>query len=170
MSAIERLPNELLDQISSHLTAYSALALRQTSRTLATKVPLDNNFWRNSILGGNALPYLWDLDVYELEKRRQEHSGSSPSLDATWDWKAVGQLLAAKQFPLNSSDQRIVDLPNGLWNRQRIWSIIEEAYQRGSSKTSIGDGNDSVLEERKRREPVFDWQLEEIMDDLGHFS
>jgi hypothetical protein len=28
----------------------------------------------------------------------------------------------------------------------------------------------SILEPRKRREPVFDWQLEEIMEDLGHYS
>lgn len=166
LSAIERLPAELLDHISIYISAYEASSLHRASKTLATKVPLDNNFWRKAILSGNGLAYLWDLDVDWLNKNYQEHLTKSAEPDAVWDWKAVGQLLATKQFPLKSSDPRIFDLPNGLWNRRRIWSIVEQAYRNDFSKTTIRDPIETVIEPRKRREPVFDWQLEEIMDDL----
>lgn len=167
---IERLPTELLGQISVHLPAYSALALHRTSRTLAMKVPLDNNFWRTTIMNGTALPYLWDLNTEELEEQRREHSAVSTDPEAMWDWKSIGQLLATKHFPLKSSDPRIVELPNGLWNRGRIWSIVEKAYADDLGNSATKNRNDSVFEERKKREPVFDWQVEEIMEDLGHYS
>lgn len=170
LGAIERLPTELLDHISTYLSANAALSLHLTSKTLATKVPLDNNFWRESIMSGSALPVLWDLDVRELGRRRQDLLENPRGADVTWDWRAVGQLLATKRFPLKSSDPRIVDLPNGLWNRRRIWTIIEQAYRHDLLRPSIQDRHDSVLELRIRREPIFDWQLEEIMDDLGHYS
>lgn len=122
-------------------------------------------------MSGHALPVLWDLDVRALDRRRQDQLDGSRNGDGPWDWKAVGQLLATKQLPLKSGDPRIVDLPNGLWNRQRIWSIIEQAYRNDFMTPSVGGHSDSVLvEPRIRREPVFDWQLEEIMDDLGHYS
>ncbi|KAH6614020.1 hypothetical protein C7974DRAFT_69037 [Boeremia exigua] len=169
-SALERLPTELLDHISIHLSVYEALSLHRTSKTLATKVPLDNNFWRASILSGNGLPILWDLDVRELSKRYQESFKASVEADAMWDWRGVGQLLATKQFPVKSSDPWIADLPNGFWNRRRIWSIVEQAYRHDILKTSRRLNHDHMLELRIRREPVSDWQLEEIMDDLGHYS
>ncbi|KAJ4986271.1 hypothetical protein SVAN01_08206 [Stagonosporopsis vannaccii] len=170
LSAIERLPTELLDHISIYLSANAALSLHLTSKTLAMKVPLDNNFWRESIMSGSALPVLWDLDVKELDKRRQDLADDPRCAEVTWDWRAVGQLLATKRFPLKSSDPRIVDLPNGLWNRRRIWSIIEQAYWHDFLRPSTRYHYDSVPELRIRREPTFAWQLEEIMDDLGHYS
>ncbi len=170
LSALERLPTELLDQISMYLSAYAALSLHQSSKTLASKVPMDNNFWRGSILSGNAIPILWDLDLKELDMRNQYEQNNPRHTDALWNWRAVGRFLATKQFPLQSSDPLIVDLPNGLWNRRRIWSIVEQAYRRDVSRSSSKYCNNSVLELRIRREPVFDWQLDEIMDDLGHYS
>ncbi|UPX18770.1 uncharacterized protein EKO05_0009061 [Ascochyta rabiei] len=167
---IDQLPVELIDQISIYLPAHSALALHQTSKTLASKLILDNNFWRRSIMSGTALPYLWDLNTNELEKLHRERIGKSSRPDATWDWKAIGQLLATKYFALNSSDPRTSSLPNGLWNRRRIWSIVEEAYRHDYPNKLDGDQINSVVGERKRCEPVLDWQLEEIMDDLGHYS
>lgn len=85
-----------------------------------------------------------------------------------WNWKSVGELLARKRFPLKSSDSRIVDLPNGLWNRKRIWSIFEEAYIDEYGRSFAEAQNNTV--QLQKREPVFDWQLEEIMEDLGHYS
>lgn len=121
-------------------------------------------------MNGTALPYLWDLNAEELEERRREHSAVSTDPEAMWDWKSIGQLLATKHFPLKSSDSRIVELPNGLWNRGRIWSIVEKAYADDLGNSATKNRNDSVFEERKKREPVFDWQVEEIMEDLGHYS
>ncbi|KAF9694737.1 hypothetical protein EKO04_007552 [Ascochyta lentis] len=168
---IDRLPAELIDQISIHLPAHSALALHRTSRTLAFKLTLDNDFWRRNIMSGTALPYLWDLDTNELEKLRQEGLRKSPlESDAAWDWREIGQLLAMKYFALKPPDPRTSSLPNGLWNRRRIWSIVEEAYRHDFPGNSDVDQIDGLIGERKRCEPVFDWQLEEIMDDLGHYS
>lgn len=170
LCAIERLPTELLDQTIAYISAYEAFSLHCASKTLARKLPLDNNSWRENILSGNGLPYLWDLDIEWLNKQHQKHSAKSKGADAAWNWKAVGQLLATKHFPLKSPDPRIDDLPNGLWNRRRIWSIVEQATRRDFSKVLNKEPIKSILEPRKRREPVFDWQLEEIMDDLGHYS
>lgn len=167
---IEKLPVEILDQITAHLPVFSALWLHQTSKTLAFKVQLDNNFWRKSIMNEQALPYLWDLDLEELDKRRRDQSKASPDSDAMWDWREVGQLLATQYFPLKCSDPRITNLPDGIWNRKRIWGIIGEAYRQDFSQSPIEEPSDSAIEERKCREPVFGWQLEEIMDDLGHYS
>jgi hypothetical protein len=167
---LERLPMELLDQISDYLPIQSVLAMHQTSRMLALKVLLDNNFWRKSIISGRLLPYIWDFDVEELDRQRRKSLEASPDSDVTWDWRVVGQLLATKHFPLKSSDPRIVDLPNGLWNRRRIWSIVADAYKHDFLQSSSRNRSDSVIGQRKRRQPVFDWQLEEIMDDLGHYS
>ncbi|KAJ8116451.1 hypothetical protein OPT61_g2139 [Boeremia exigua] len=169
-SAIERLPTELLDHISIYLSAYATLSLHRSSKTLASKVQLDNNFWRRSILSGNAIPILWDIDMKELSRARRCAGDPSRDLSAHWDWRAVGRLLATKHFPLQSSDPRVADFPNGLWNRRRIWSIVEQAYRHDFLRTSFTGCNGSMLELRIRREPVFDWQLEEIMDDIGHYS
>lgn len=166
---LERLPFELLDHISDYLSIQSVFALQLTSRMLALKLPLDDNFWRKSIVSGK-IPYMWDLDVEELERLHQEHLKSSPDPGARWDWRSIGKLLATRRFPLKSTDPQITDLPVGLWNRRRIWSIIEEAYICDFRKPSTKDRCDSVIEQRKRCEPVFDWQLEEIKDDLGHYS
>lgn len=168
LSGLERLPTELVGRISTHLSPFSALALHRASRTLATKVPMDNHFWRNTILNGAALPYLWDVNKRELEIRLQKQLAASREPSSMWNWKSVGELLARKRFPLKSSDSRIVDLPNGLWNRKRIWSIFEEAYIDEYGRSFAEAQNNTV--QLQKREPVFDWQLEEIMEDLGHYS
>lgn len=170
LSKIERLPVELLSRISTNFFPISALALHRTSRMLATKVPMDNHFWRTTIMNGTALPYLWDLDSEVLEMHLERHLAASTDPDAMWNWKSVGQLLAKKVFPLKSPDHRLVDLPNGIWNRRRIWSIIEEAYTDDFGGSARKGWNNFPYEERKRCEPVRDWQLEDIMDDLGHYS
>jgi hypothetical protein len=63
LHGLERLPTEMLEHISAYLPACSALALHKTSRALASKVPLDNNYWRDGILNRTALPYLRGFDV-----------------------------------------------------------------------------------------------------------
>jgi hypothetical protein len=170
LDRVESLPTELLGRISTHLSPTSALALHRTSRTLAKKVPMDNHFWRTTIMNGRALPYLWDVDMGDLGVRLQKHLAASTDPGSMWDWKSVGQLLARRRFPLRSSDPRITDLPNGLWNRKRIWSIVEEAVIDDYGQPWSKDRNDKAAHGRQKRDPVFDWQLEDIMDDLGHYS
>lgn len=169
LSGIERLPTEILGRISTHLSPDSALALHRGSITLATKVPMDNHYWRSTILNGAALPYLWDFSMRELELNLQRHLAAATDASSMWDWKSVGELLARKRFPLKSSDLQIADLPSGLWNRRRIWAIVEEAYNNDYGHSFEKDVN-NIVQKHQRSEPVFDWQLEEIMDDLGHYS
>ncbi|CAO2654973.1 Nn.00g117060.m01.CDS01 [Neocucurbitaria sp. VM-36] len=126
---IERLPPELLDQICSYLPATSVITLHRVSKTLAQSVPLDNSFWRNSLLAGSLLPHIWDLDKAEL---------GTPAYETSRDWKSVAQLLAKKQFPISGRDRRLEDIPNGLWNRCRIWSIMEEAVELYFSEMHSG--------------------------------
>lgn len=115
---LECLPIELLDQICSYLSVTSVITLHRLSKILALKVSLDNSFWRNSLLDGSLLPHIWDLDKEEV---------GAPAFETSRDWKCVAQLLAKRKLSVSGHDRRLNDPPNGLWNRCRIWSIMEEA-------------------------------------------
>ncbi|KAH7398535.1 hypothetical protein BKA66DRAFT_556696 [Pyrenochaeta sp. MPI-SDFR-AT-0127] len=123
---IERLPNELIDHICTYLPAPACIALHRVSKRLFNKVPLDTSFWRNSLLSGNLLPHIWDLDKNELQL---------PALESTKDWRTVARLLETKRFAISECDARLDDIPNGLWNRCRIWSIMEEAFDDHVSRS-----------------------------------
>lgn len=118
---LELLPTEIFDLICAYLPASSAIKLHRVSRTIALKTPLDNSFWRKSLLDGSLLPHIWDLEKKEL---------GQPALEASCDWRSVAKLLSMKRFPLSGQDPRLNGIPKGFWNRCRIWSIMEEAVDR----------------------------------------
>lgn len=118
--ALERLPIELLDHICSYLPARSVIALNRSSKALAQKVPLDDPFWRRSLMNGTLLPHIWDLNGEDLSESAHE---------TTRNWNRVAQLLSQRKFPISGLDPRLRDIPDALWNRCRIWSIVEEAVE-----------------------------------------
>ena len=128
---IECLPKELLDVVCSYLPVPSVIALHQTSKLLALQIPLDANFWQNTLGDGSLHPHIWDLDTKCIEKQlpRPEVTPFDPM--TAWDWRSVAKLLATKHFPINGCDDRLVDMPDGFWNRCRIWAIVEEVLREG---------------------------------------
>ncbi|KAJ4368387.1 hypothetical protein N0V83_006744 [Neocucurbitaria cava] len=135
--SLERLPPELLDQICNYLPATSVITLHRVSKTLTHNVPLDNTFWRNSLLNGSLLPHIWDFDKSEL---------GTPAFETFSDWKIVAKLLAERRFPISGRDRRLEDIPNGLWNRCRIWSIMEEAINLYFLDTPHKHGSNGAID------------------------
>lgn len=116
---LERLPPELLDYISEFLDFHSVMALHQTSKWLALKIPLNERFWRRCLCTCSLLPHIWDLDQETMEK-----SLPGSITDATWDWERLVRFLTQRLYPADGT------VLLGFWNRRRIWSIVEEACTR----------------------------------------
>jgi len=116
---LEGLPTEILLHISTFLPISSVFALRLSSKTLASRLYLDQQFWFQHLLSGSLIPYLWDLESKALHAKNQ---------NAKWDWKALAKLLARKDT-IMMGKEGMADVPIGLRNRCRIWKIIEGAFE-----------------------------------------
>ena len=138
-STLESLPNEIIKQIVSFLPVTVTLTLRCCSKSLATKVSLDQMFWRDELIAGDLVPWLWDLDVKECHAK--DRSGS-------WDWKQLAQTLRqAKVFEsalkesvagdptrperiitknVHDTDVCMRDAPLGLQNRCRLARLVKD--------------------------------------------
>ncbi len=64
----------------------------------------------------------------------------------------------------------MANLLDGYWNRLRIWNIVADAYKQEFPGPWNSDRNGQVITQHQRREPIWGFQLEEIMDDLGYYS
>lgn len=126
---LERLPTEMMDAICSYLPTQSVIALHRTSKALALRIPLDSVFWRNSLREGSLHPHIWDLDTKWIEHHLSNPNAALLDPTASWDWKVAAKLLATKRFSISGCDDRLLDVPDGFWNRCRIWATIEEALQ-----------------------------------------
>ena len=139
-SNLESLPNEIIKQIVSFLPVTATLNLRCCSKSIASKVSLDQMFWRDELIVGDLVPWLWDLDVKECHAK--DRSGS-------WDWKQLAQTLRqAKIFEsalkesvaggeanrhertiidnVHDTDVCMRDAPLGLQNRCRLARLVKD--------------------------------------------
>ncbi|KAF4458779.1 f-box domain cyclin [Fusarium albosuccineum] len=123
---LEGLPTEILDLIVNCLVTPSVMHLRQSSKTMASSIELDQSFWHKKLLQGSAIPYLWDLgnvDKYlkslnfeaDEESRRFVKSGSE-------NWRGLAQKLAQKDNIIKM-EASVPSMPWGLRNRCRIWAL-----------------------------------------------
>jgi hypothetical protein len=119
---LEALPCELLERITESLTPDSVMSLRQASRSLALSVPLDDRFWRRHMCSGSLLPYIWDLDEDQMKRLLQSHPTELPR-----DWLGLARVFRPKECLGRGQDPLSGEIPAGLWNRCRIWSMIDEA-------------------------------------------
>jgi hypothetical protein len=126
---LERLPKELLDAVCSYLPIEAVIALHGTSKALALQIPLDSAFWRDCLRDGNLHPHIWDLDTKRIEQCLSTQRAELLDTTAYWDWKSAARLLSVKRFPISGCDERLRAMPDGFWNRCRIWVIIEEALE-----------------------------------------
>ena len=129
---LEALPCELLERIAENLSPLSVMSLRLTSRSLALKLPLDDRFWRRQLCSGSLLPYLWDLDEVQMKDRPQRTPKESPK-----DWRGLVRLFRTEECLKWGQDPSAREIPAGLWNRCRIWSIVEGACVPCDTKTQV---------------------------------
>jgi hypothetical protein len=111
---------------------------------MAMKLSLDDAFWRDSLRAGSLHPHIWGLHTKAIETLRQESNIIDSVAD--WDWRSVAKLLATKQIPMIGRDPRLTDMPLGLWNRCRIWSILERALVFEYFGQHSRDRSDSGIE------------------------
>ena len=81
-------------------------------------------YWREALISGKLIPWLWDLDKEACRRKDQEaiNSGAQP-----WDWQLLVRTLAQKKvFEVEPS---MVDAPLGLRNRRRICGTIVEIFE-----------------------------------------
>jgi hypothetical protein len=150
-AAIDSLPTELLDEIISYLPVSSIISLHRTNRKLFNRTPFDQTFWRNQLLSGKLVYFLWDIDEAHCIQKDNELLG-----DTCYDWRTLALTLREEPFvelalkhalTQTSADDRSEDLvtyrilskdatsklkgcpPLGLINRVRIMRIIEEAIR-----------------------------------------
>lgn len=143
LSTFEKLPSEILSYINMFLQAPSTLRLRRCSRTLASRIVLDQTFWREQLTLGNLIDYLWDLDPVRC---RQYDLARSTENRPFYDWRKLAQRLMSMKvvertmnlhffkFPypaLNALSTSEVDdclrnTPIGFRNRCRIVKIIRD--------------------------------------------
>ncbi|KAH6679599.1 hypothetical protein B0J14DRAFT_581162 [Halenospora varia] len=128
-SRLEQLPVEILHQITAFHSAASIFSLRKCSKTLASRLILDQNFWCQQLLSGSLIPQLWGVDGDYLIK------GFKYIIDVKYDrekdntecdWKALATQFARIDNVMMGREE-MKAIPIGLANRFRLWRIIEEA-------------------------------------------
>ncbi|KAF2628843.1 hypothetical protein BU25DRAFT_420777 [Macroventuria anomochaeta] len=124
-SGLDSLPTEIIDQVVALLPTASALSLRLVSSTFATRIQLTQRFFREQLLGGNLVPYLWDLDVKACRDMQQGvPEGEDP--DWYWDWRQLTRYLN-DVASIVEHDPDSSGIPRGFWNRCRLWLTVVEA-------------------------------------------
>ncbi|KAL6713503.1 hypothetical protein ACLMJK_008968 [Lecanora helva] len=155
LQPLELLPNEMISKISTLLPSSAVLNLHRSSKTLASKIPIGQDFCRDGLISGDLIDFLWDLDPSQCDQKDKEGS---------WDWKELARRLnqntilksALGTSLANSSDHDITtafeqsslgetglkDAPNGLQNRCRIFRIVKdiEKLDRIEAEEPIVDG------------------------------
>lgn len=123
---LESLPTEIVDQIVSLLPAPSAYSLRLVSSRLASKIPLNQQFFRQQLLGGNIVPFIWDLDAQAC-RNMQRRTPEGEDADEYWDWRQLAHDLSdVKGIVERGPDVNDNPIPSGLWNRCRLWLTVVE--------------------------------------------
>lgn len=146
LSSLEKLPTEIFSHIVSNLQTTPALRLHRCSKTLAGHVPLNQSFWREQLVTGDLVEYLWDLDPKEC---RLKNSNDPDGKGTSWNWKSLAKMLVSAQIlgatlaelsesvlaelssrhtslGLALSKVTMPDAPIGLKNRCRIVKIIRD--------------------------------------------
>ncbi|KAI9157901.1 hypothetical protein HJFPF1_05885 [Paramyrothecium foliicola] len=129
---IETLPTEILDQIVAYL---------RPSRNFdpSRRGALPQTFWKEELLlGANGLlPWLWDLDVSKIREKAETPCPSGDKFE--WNWELLVRQLTRGVFLDRSTTQasswmstayqtNLRAFPPGLYNRRRIWQLLEEMF------------------------------------------
>ncbi|CAJ2499884.1 Uu.00g027370.m01.CDS01 [Anthostomella pinea] len=113
----QALPVEICDLV---LLAMEPFESRANPMSLTPTRALPNKWWKDSLMSGCLIPWLWDLDSEEVAK----HERLACRDEEDWDWELLCRRLAQPQLVH----------PGGklhgfihLWNRRRIWKLLDLA-------------------------------------------
>ena len=87
-----------------------------TDSTLERTQCLTESYWREGLIKGRLLPFLWDLDVDSCQ--------GDEIFEMDRDYKLLVHQLSQLEFWAESGK----NVPPGLRNRHRIWRLVEEMY------------------------------------------
>lgn len=165
LATLETLSTEIIHLIALHAGASASLRLRRCSKTVCSKISLTQSFWRDHLVSGSLIDYLWELDRAAcIQKDAQGH----------WDWKALAQKLRKPYIFENAlarslesqeidDDEKTTfeksvrqggefsDAPMGLQNRCRLVRIIRDIERMDlieASEPVIEEGGESVKQRR----------------------
>lgn len=124
VSGMERLPVKCCKKICAYLPPPSLSSLRLSCRTLTSRIPLDQEFYRKQLLSGHLFA-LQDLDLGLVRERWNEIKDK--------DWRRLVRTLARyENFYAGEEGSGIVgelyDAPIGLKSRMRIIKIIQGIF------------------------------------------
>jgi hypothetical protein len=117
------LPSELQIIVLELLSSREPYSLKCTRR-------MPQSFWYDMLIGGDHLPYLWDLD----HKLVRECASEAARKNLILDWELlVRQLSQGCTYDWNLDNSRAHDWStltdtDMLRNRRRIWQLVEEMY------------------------------------------
>ena len=150
LAALETLSTEIIQLISLHAGATATLHLRRCSKTISSKLPLTQSFWRDQLVTGSLIDYIWDLDRGAcIQKDTQGY----------WDWRALARKLRkpyilenalAKSLESLEIDENekttfeqgvrrggdFTDAPLGLQNRCRLVQTVRDIERIVVTETS----------------------------------
>jgi hypothetical protein len=87
---------------------------------------LDQSYWKEILVSGRLLPFLWDLDLDLIKAKESQQPGQRE-----WDWERLVRQLSQSGFLDYSAKaaqacHHLHPVPFGLRNRRRIFRILEE--------------------------------------------
>ncbi|KAI1267530.1 hypothetical protein F5Y18DRAFT_424637 [Xylariaceae sp. FL1019] len=143
---VQSLPEELYRRVLEHLMPFDAdeSTIRKnhftrSSISLECSRILTPLWWRDQLLSGNLIPWIFDLnlknvqefrkatfydDLVDAERHLQEKSHIFD--ENSWDWELLVRHLAQPDVFENRGRLHGCKV-SGLWNRRRIWKLLDNA-------------------------------------------
>ncbi|KAF4617008.1 hypothetical protein G7Y89_g15141 [Cudoniella acicularis] len=136
---LQDLPMEILHQISSYLPISSVFALRLSSKTLASHLYPDQQFWYKRLLFGTLIPYVWDLNSKDLHAKNAQYTSSKAIqqpdyTDGRWDWKKLAKKLAQKDAIMMADQGTMMNAPIALFEAKMSTDLVARHFSDPSSQ------------------------------------
>ena len=134
LTSFERLPSELIEQISDFVPDQTVFAMRLTSRKLAYKLPWNQRLCCKRLASGISMPHLWGAWL-NANDTLKEHLKSLMTDPKQHNWKHLTTLLADTS-KIVGGDPENSGVPLELWNRCRIWECVVDVkrYKRSAEE------------------------------------
>ncbi|KAI1469395.1 uncharacterized protein F4812DRAFT_422906 [Daldinia caldariorum] len=117
--ALVALPNELQVLIRSYIVSENGIPSRCNGL-------LPQWMWREMLLGGEIVPFLYDIDVTTVKEFyaqwRRVNGDQEPN------WELLVRKLSQVAWRMWDVEGSALKIPNGLRNRRRIWKLVGEMY------------------------------------------
>ena len=115
---LNRLPVELVHLILNEFLHPSRHLPLECTRVIPP------SFWRDALVVGRAVPWLWDIDMATCYQKDRQSPGSDSE---EWDWELLVRTLSQKDVLDNiyKPENPMYGAPRGLLKRRCIWRNVE---------------------------------------------